>query len=156
MTQATLWTAAAAAALVAAPLRAQDSLAPVKHDTAAAAAAAASAAVAPAAPTGSPVKPGMTEADVRAAWGAPVAVRRANDWTYLFYRNGRERQVGYYDVVMLQGGQVMDAIVRASDHVYTGQSSSPEGRKPVPTLPAGQAADSGQGAVTGVKIKPGQ
>ena len=132
MTQATLWTALVASALAAAP------------------------AAAPAAPTMTPVKPGMSEADVRAAWGDPVAVRRVNDWTYLFYRNGREREVGYYDVVMLQGGQVMDAIVRSPDHVYAGQSSSPEGRKPVFTPPEGQAADTTTGAVTGVKVKPGR
>jgi len=150
MTRGTLWTVVAAVALGAAPLQAQDSIAPVKHDSGAVAAAA------PAAPTGSPVKPGMSEADVRAAWGAPVAVRRMNDWTYLFFRNGRERQVGYYDVVMLQGGQVMDAIVRSPDHVYSGQSSSPEGRTPVYTPPAGQAADTSSGAVTGVKVKPGR
>jgi len=153
MTQATLWTALVASALAAAPLQAQDTTA-AKHDTAAAAQAAPAAA--PAAPTMTPVKPGMSEADVRAAWGDPVAVRRVNDWTYLFYRNGREREVGYYDVVMLQGGQVMDAIVRSPDHVYAGQSSSPEGRKPVFTPPQGQAADTTTGAVTGVKVKPGR
>ncbi len=100
--------------------------------------------------------PGMTEAQVRALWGEPVAVRRMNDWTYLFYRNGREREVGYYDVVFLQGGQVVDAIVRGAGHVYAGQSSSPEGRQPEYTPPQGAPADSGTGAVTGVRVKPGQ
>jgi hypothetical protein len=82
-------------------------------------------------------------------------VRTANDWTYLFYRNLRERHVGYYDVVMLQHGQVMDAIVRSPDHVYAGVSSSPEGRVPVFTPPQHQAADSTRGTVTGVRIRPG-
>ncbi|HVM42977.1 MAG TPA: hypothetical protein VMT77_05695 [Gemmatimonadales bacterium] len=154
MTQATLWTALVASALAAAPLRAQDTTAAKKDTTAAAPAAPAAAPAAPAAPTMAPVKPGMSEADVRAAWGDPVAVRRMNDWTYLFYRNGREREVGYYDTVMLQGGQVLDAIVRSPDHVYAGQSSSPEGRKPVFTPPEAQAADTTTGAVTGVKVKP--
>lgn len=100
------------------------------------------------------VKPGMTAEEVRARWGEPVATRTVNDWTYIYYRNLRERAVGYYDVVMLQHGQVMDAIVRSPDHVYAGVSSSPEGRVPVYTPPQ-QPADSSQGAaVTGVRVKP--
>jgi len=103
------------------------------------------------------VRPGMTEAEVRARWGEPLATRTANDWTYLFYRNSRERRVGYEDVVFLQRGQVMDAIVRSPDHVYAGVSSSPEGRVPVFTPPQGQPADSTKGAaVTGVRVKPDQ
>jgi hypothetical protein len=100
------------------------------------------------------VQPGMTEADVRARWGDPAAVRTANQWTYLFYHNGRERAVGTYDVVFLQNGQVVDAIVRGPEHVYGGQSSSPEGRVPGFTPPQ-QPADASQGAVvTGVRVKP--
>jgi len=150
MTQGTIWTALLATALGAAPLQAQDSLAPVKHDTGAAASSA------PAQPTGGAVKPGMAEADVRAAWGDPVAVRRLNDWTYLFYRNGRERHVGTYDVVFLQGGQVVAAIVRTTDHTYSGQSSSPEGRTPEYTPPGRPSADTSSGAVTGVRVNPGR
>jgi hypothetical protein len=97
----------------------------------------------------------MTEAQVRAAWGDPLAERTTNDWTYMFYRNGRERRVGLEDVVFLQNGQVVDAIVRTPEHVYTGVSSSPEGR--VITPPHGPPADSTKGAaVTGVQVKPGQ
>jgi hypothetical protein len=103
------------------------------------------------------VRPGMTQAEVEARWGTPLAVRTANDWTYLFYRNAAERRVGYEDVVFLQRGQVMDAIVRSPDHVYTGVSSSPEGRVPVFTPPQGQPADSARGAaVTGVRVQPDQ
>ncbi len=98
------------------------------------------------------VRPGMSEADVRARWGEPVAVRRLNDWTYLFYRNGEERRVGYYDVVMLQNGQVMDAIVRSPEHVYTGQSSSPPGRTPEFTRPAQPPEAAPGAAVTGVHV----
>jgi hypothetical protein len=103
------------------------------------------------------VRPGMTEAEVRARWGDPLATRTANDWTYLFYRNRNSRRVGWEDVVFLQHGQVLDAIVRSPDHVYAGVSSSPEGRVPVFTPPLGQPADSTRGAaVTGVRVKPGQ
>ena len=163
MRLATLWLAAAAA-LCAAPLCAQDTT-QTKPDTAAKAdsvpkadTVAGPAVPAPApAPAAAGVRPGMTEAQVKEAWGDPVAVRRVNDWTYLFFRNGRERQVGYYDVVFLQSGQVVDAIVRGDGHEYLGQSSSPPGRTPVFTPPASAApADSTKGgAVTGVQVKPG-
>ncbi len=113
------------------------------------------AAPAPAPVTDNAVKPGMTEAEVVARWGNPIATRTANDWTYLFYRNGEERSWGYYDVVMLQRGQVMDAIVRSPDHPYAGESSSPEGRTPVFTPPHRQPSDSARGAaVTGVRVNP--
>jgi hypothetical protein len=157
-------------ALVAAPLAAQqDSLAPIRRDTAKAKAPAAPTAPAPSQPaaaapapaaasgeTSLAIKPGMTQAEVIARWGEPVAVRRMNDWTYLFYRNGDEHTWGYYDTVFLQNGQVMDAIVRSPDHVYDGQSSSPEGRVPVFTPPQGARPDSGRGAVTGVRVQPGR
>jgi hypothetical protein len=104
--------------------------------------------------TSTAVRPGMNEADVRARWGDPVAVRSTSDWTYLFYRNGREREVGTYDVVFLQHGQVVDVIVRSPEHVYLGQSSSPEGRVPEYT-PPGEHSETGGSAVTGVQVKPG-
>jgi hypothetical protein len=81
------------------------------------------------------VRPGMSEQDVRARWGDPVAVKRINEWTYLFYRNYDEANVGFNDVVMLQNGQVVDAVVRGNDHVYLGTSSSPGNRMPEATPP---------------------
>jgi hypothetical protein len=143
----TAYAALAAAGLWAAPLAAQDTTAPSKP--------APPAAMAPTVlDTSVDVRPGMTEAQVRQRWGDPVAVRSANGWTYLFYRNGREREVGFYDVVFLQNGQVVDAIVRGPEHVYDGQSSSPEGRVPEYT-PPGDTPTSGQGAaVTGVRVQP--
>ncbi|MBI1723503.1 MAG: hypothetical protein HYR48_06320 [Gemmatimonadetes bacterium] len=98
------------------------------------------------------VRPGMTEADVRNRWGEPVAVRRVNDWTYLFYRNGLEQQWGFYDLVLLQNGQVVDAIVRAPEHLYLGQSSSPGDRVPEFTPPPPPRPDTAAGAVTGVRV----
>ena len=103
--------------------------------------------------TAAGVRPGMSQADVVARWGEPVAVRRTGEWTYLFYANGVERSAGLYDVVFLQGGQVVDAIVRSESHVYAGQSSSPEGRTPEYTPPEPAPADTA-GAVTGVRVKP--
>jgi hypothetical protein len=98
------------------------------------------------------VRPGMTEAEVRARWGDPAIVRRLNDWTYLFYLNGEERRIGYYDTVFLQNGQVMDAIVRSADHMYLGQSSSPPDRAPVFTPPTQPPQSSAPGAVMGVHV----
>lgn len=80
------------------------------------------------------IAPGMGESDVAALWGPPSAVRHAGSFTYLHYPNGCERSCGTDDVVILQDGQVVDAIVRWAGHGYSGQSSSPPGRVPMPTL----------------------
>lgn len=100
------------------------------------------------------VRPGMTEADVRQRWGDPVTVRRINDWTYLFYENGMERELGYYDTVFLQGGQVVDAIVRMPGRTYLGTSSSPEGRLPEFTPPNRPAVPPGAAVVGGATVTP--
>jgi hypothetical protein len=81
------------------------------------------------------IRPGMTAADVEAAWGKPVATRTEGTETYLFYRNDCLKRCGTFDVVFLQDGQVVDAIVRASYHRYDGTSSSPADRKPAFTPP---------------------
>lgn len=73
------------------------------------------------------VAPGMTESQVYSLWGAPVAVRHSGTRTYLFFPNGCERSCGTADVVTLDNGQVVDAIVRWWGHGYSGQSSSPKG-----------------------------
>jgi outer membrane protein assembly factor BamE (lipoprotein component of BamABCDE complex) len=162
MVHRTFRAAGAAVTLYAVPRAAQDTTS-TKKDTLAPqpdTTAARKDSVVPAQPVAAPapdsaVRPGMTADEVKARWGEPLATRTVNDWTYIFYRNRRERAVGYFDVVMLQHDQVMDAIVRSPDHVYAGVSSSPEGRVPVYTPPAHQAADSSQGAaVTGVRVKP--
>lgn len=79
------------------------------------------------------VAPGMTERDVYSLWGAPVAVRRAAEYTYLYFPNGCEKTCGTLDLVILENGQVVDAIVRWPGHGYSGESSSPPGRVPFPT-----------------------
>jgi hypothetical protein len=90
---------------------------------------------APAPAVDNSIRPGMSEADVRSKWGDPVATKTINDWKYLFYRNYDERHVGFLDVVMLQGGQVVDAVIRSNEHSYAGQSSSPGNRQPEMTPP---------------------
>lgn len=76
------------------------------------------------------IAPGMSEKEVYALWGAPVAVRRQGDMTYLYFRNGCEYSCGTEDVVFLQNGQVVDAVLRWPGHRYSGQSSSPVATQP--------------------------
>jgi hypothetical protein len=76
------------------------------------------------------IAPGMSERDVYALWGPPIAVRRQGDMTYLYFRNGCEYSCGTEDVVFLQNGQVVDAVLRWPGHRYSGQSSSPAATQP--------------------------
>ena len=81
------------------------------------------------------VSPGMTRDDVIAVWGEPIVERQAGNASFMYFRNGCEVSCGTFDVVFLDGGQVVDAIVRGQGHTYTGQSSSPPDRVAAPTLP---------------------
>lgn len=108
-----LVTAAAFAVVLAAPLSAQDTTSTPSNA----------------------IRPGMSEADVRARWGDPLTVRRANEWTYMFYASGVEHIHRFHDVVFLQNGQVVDAVIRAPGRTYLGQSSSPPSRMPENTAP---------------------
>ncbi|MGE5802683.1 MAG: hypothetical protein ACM358_10515 [Gemmatimonadota bacterium] len=76
------------------------------------------------------VNPGMSEREVYELWAAPAAVRRVGEYTYLFFQNGCEYTCGTMDVVTLQNGRVVDAIVRWDGHRYSGESSSPPGKVP--------------------------
>ena len=76
------------------------------------------------------VNPGMSEREVYELWAAPAAVRRVGQYTYLFFRNGCEYTCGTMDVVTLENGRVVDAIVRWDGHRYSGESSSPMGKVP--------------------------
>ena len=80
------------------------------------------------------VRPGMREAQVLAAWGASSGSRARGDYTYLFFANGCQPACGIQDVVILERGQVIDAIARDPRHRYDGVSSSPAGRAPSPTV----------------------
>ncbi|HTY05527.1 MAG TPA: hypothetical protein VMC86_03330 [Gemmatimonadales bacterium] len=96
------------------------------------------------------IAPGMTESQVYTLWGAPTAVRHAGTRTYLFFQNGCGRSCGTADVVTLDNGQVVDAIVRWPGHGYSGQSSSPKGGRAAPadTTPAATPAAAPAPAVT--------
>jgi hypothetical protein len=87
------------------------------------------------------VRSGMSRAQVIAQWGVPVAERQVAGWTYLYFRNGCEVTCGTFDVVFLEGDQVVDAIVRGPGHTYAGVSSSPPERAAEftpPLRPGGQ------------------
>jgi len=79
------------------------------------------------------IKPGMTEAEVRTALGEPLTVRKLGNMAYMYYRNDCLKRCGTYDVVFLEGGQVIDAILRDSHRKYDGVSSSPAERRPEAT-----------------------
>jgi len=100
------------------------------------------------------IRPGMREAEVRQRWGEPIASRRAGEYTYLFYANGDEHRVGWTDVVFLQNGQVVDAIVRGTGRSFAGLSSAPPGRTPGPSRRPDAADPDQPGAMTGVRVNP--
>jgi hypothetical protein len=87
-------------------------------------------------PTLPTIKPGMTEAQVRTEWGQPFTVRSTGRMSYMYYNNDCLKRCGTYDIVFLEGGQVVDAIVRDGRRRYDGISSSPVDRKPEPTTGA--------------------
>jgi hypothetical protein len=81
------------------------------------------------------IRAGMTEAEVVAAWGEPLARRTRGGFTYLHFPTDCLKACGTYDVVILDGGQVVDAIARSKNHRYDGVSSSPSTRAPEFTAP---------------------
>jgi len=84
------------------------------------------------------IAPGMSEKEIYSMWGPPIAVRRQGEMTFLYFRNGCEYTCGTEDVVFLQNGQVVDAVLRWPGHGYSGQSSSPAATPPHgPARPGG-------------------
>jgi outer membrane protein assembly factor BamE (lipoprotein component of BamABCDE complex) len=71
------------------------------------------------------IDPGMSRDSVVARFGKPASEQRYGNFTYLFYGNGREAQVGMADIVILENGVVVDAVLRSPRRSYTGTSSSP-------------------------------
>jgi hypothetical protein len=77
----------------------------------------------PAHAQGTVIRPGMSKAEVTAAWGEPYAERTRGSFTYLSFRSDCLPQCGSHDVVILKDGTVVDAIARSSNHRYDGTSS---------------------------------
>ncbi len=80
------------------------------------------------------IAPGMSEDEVRSVFGNPAGTRSVGIFTYYFYKNGWEEEAGFPDLVILQGGQVIDVVLRATWRDYSGESSSPKGIAPRQTL----------------------
>jgi hypothetical protein len=76
------------------------------------------AAAAKAAPSVPTIARGMSESEVRAAFGEPVTSRTVGRWTYLFYLNGCGGRCGSDDVVMLEAGQVVTAVLRTPERRF--------------------------------------
>lgn len=89
------------------------------------------------------VSPGMGRDEVVAAWGEPVTERMAGALTFMYFRNGCEVSCGTFDVVFLEDGQVVDAVVRFAGHTYSGVSSSPADRVPEFTPPVPSEGNTG-------------
>src|SRR3989441_7287058 len=84
------------------------------------------------------IAPGMREREIYSMWGPAIAVRHQGDMTFLYYPNGCEYTCGTADVVFLQNGQVVDAVLRWPGHGYSGQASSPAATPPHgPVRPGG-------------------
>ena len=81
------------------------------------------------------IDPGMTKAQVIERLGKPFAERTSGAFTYVYYSNGREREVGMSDLIILQNDAVVDAIFRSAERQYSGRSSSPESKMPVNSAP---------------------
>ena len=71
------------------------------------------------------IDPGMSRDQVVARLGQPLSSRSYDGYTYLFYRNGCEKKCGMNDIVVLDGGKVVDAVFRSNKRHYSGTSSSP-------------------------------
>lgn len=82
------------------------------------------------------ISPGMTEAQVREQWGEPLTVKKIGIMSYMYYRSDCLKKCGTNDVVFLENGQVIDAVVRDKGRKYDGIASSPADRKPEPTAPS--------------------
>ena len=74
-------------------------------------------------------------AEVKAQWGEPLTVRSAGIMSYMYYKSDCLKKCGTNDVVFLENGQVIDAVVRDKSRRYDGIVSSPVTRKPEPTAP---------------------
>jgi hypothetical protein len=67
---------------------------------------------------------GMSADEVRAAFGSPARTRDQGDWTYWFYANGCPVRCGSDDVVFLQDGRVVAAVLRTGRRRFEGPNAS--------------------------------
>lgn len=98
------------------------------------------------------IRPGMTEQDVVAVFGEPQGRSNYGAFVFYFYDNGCEKECGFPDTVFFEGGQVVDAVLRAPWRDYAGESSSPKGVLPRAT-PGGERLEV-PGTLEGVEVRP--
>ena len=79
---------------------------------------------APAAAQQGSIRAGMSPDEVRAAFGAPARTRDEGDWAYWFYNNGCPVRCGSDDVVFLQNGKVVAAVLRTGVRNFEGPAAS--------------------------------
>jgi hypothetical protein len=98
------------------------------------------------------ITPGMTADEVKAEFGQPDGVSTRGPFIYYFYNNGCEYECGFPDLVILQNGQVVDAVLRAPWNEYAGESSSPKGTVARPT-PGGMRLDIPTTTIEAVEVR---
>jgi hypothetical protein len=98
------------------------------------------------------IRPGMTEQDVIAVFGEPQGKSTYDSFTFYFYDNSCEKECGFPDTVFFDGGQVVDAVLRAPWREYDGESSSPKGVVPRAT-PGGERLQV-PGTLDRVEVRP--
>lgn len=98
------------------------------------------------------IAPGMTGDEVKAEFGQPDGVSTRGPFIYYFYNNGCEYECGFPDLVVLENGQVVDAVLRAPWNEYAGESSSPKGTVARPT-PGGMRLEVPTAAIEAVEVR---
>lgn len=99
------------------------------------------------------IAPGMTADEVKAEFGQPDGVSTRGPFIYYFYNNGCEYECGFPDLVIFEGGQVVDAVLRAPWNDYAGESSSPKGTVARPT-PGGMRLEVPATTIEAVEVRP--
>ena len=87
------------------------------------------------------IDPGMSREQVVKTLGQPLSSKSYDGHVYLLYRNGCEKKCGMNDLVVLDSGEVVDAVFRSAHRKYSGESSSP---KMISAADAKHAASSGK------------
>jgi hypothetical protein len=98
------------------------------------------------------IAPGMTGDEVKATFGQPDGVSTRGPYIYYFYNNGCEYECGFPDLVILENGQVVDAVLRAPWNEYAGESSSPKGTVARPT-PGGMRLEVPTTTIEAVEVR---
>lgn len=101
------------------------------------------------------IDPGMTREQVLERLGQPLNERSTGSHTYLFYRNGCEQTCGMNDLVVLDGGKVVDAVFRNGVRIYTGTSSSPSSVRSARSSRSSRSGNAASAAATVRKARRG-